>query len=136
VSRPATPDDVDAICRALPEVELGVSWGDRPTYKVPRAEKGKGFVLYRRPHRSAIDPETGEMYDDLLVIRTIDESAKLALVADESNPFFTVDHFNGYNAVLVQESRLGEIDVEELREVVEDAWRAVAPKRLVRAFDE
>lgn len=136
MSRPATAEDVDAICRALPEVELGVSWGDRPTYKVPRGEKGKGFVLYRRPHRTAIDPTTGEMYEDLLVIRTPSAADTLALVADESTPFFTVDHFNGYNAVLVQESRLGEITVEELREVIEDAWRAVAPKRLVRAFDE
>jgi hypothetical protein len=136
MSRAATPDDIDAICRALPEVELGVSWGDRPTYKVPHGDKGRGFVLYRAPHRSAIDPATGEMYDDLLVIRTPDESAKRALVADETTPFFTIDHFNGYNAVLVQESRLGEITAEELREVIEDAWRTVAPRRLVRAFDE
>lgn len=136
MSRPANPDDIDAICRALPEVELGVSWGDRPTYKVPRGDKGRGFLLYRRPHRTAIDPVTGEMYDDLLVIRTRDEADKVALVEDGSTPFFTIEHFRGYNAVLVQESRLSEITVEELREVIEDAWRAVAPKRLVRAFDE
>ena len=134
MSRPATPEDVDAICRSLPQVELGISWGDRPTYKVPLGDKGRGFVLYRRPHRTAIDPSTGEMYDDLLVIRTPTEADKLGLVAADG-PFFTVDHFNGYNAVLVQESRLGEISVEELREVIEDAWRAVAPKRLVKEID-
>jgi hypothetical protein len=134
MSRPATPEDVDAICRSLPQVELGISWGDRPTYKVPLGDKGRGFVLYRRPHRTAIDPATGEMYDDLLVIRTPTEADKLGLVAADG-PFFTVDHFNGYNAVLVQESRLGEISVEELREVIEDAWRAVAPKRLVKELD-
>ena len=39
----------------LPEVELGTSWGDRPTYKV----RGKGFLLFRMPHKSAVDPETG-----------------------------------------------------------------------------
>ena len=71
-SRPATPDDVDAICLGLPEVELGISWGDRPTYKVPKGEKGRGFLLYRMPHKTAVDPETGEMYDDLLVIITPD----------------------------------------------------------------
>jgi hypothetical protein len=43
--RPATPEDIDAICRALPDVELGTSWGDRPTYKVPAGEKGRGFLL-------------------------------------------------------------------------------------------
>jgi hypothetical protein len=135
VSVPATPEDVGRICLSLPEVELGVSWGDRPTYLVPRGGKGRGFVLHRRPHRTAVDPATGRMYDDLLVIRTPTEADKRALVADERLPFFTIDHFDGYNAVLVQESRLGEIDVEELREVIEDAWRAVAPRRLVKDFD-
>jgi len=134
MTRSATPEDVEAICLALPEVELGISWGDRPTYKVPRGDKGRGFVLHRKPHKTAIDPETGEEYDDLLVIRTPTEADKLGLVAADG-PFFTIPHFNGYNAVLVQQSRLGEITVEELREVIEDAWRAVAPKRLAREFD-
>ena len=48
MSRPATPADVDRICASLPETELGTSWGDVPTWKVPTGEKGKGFVLYRR----------------------------------------------------------------------------------------
>ncbi|SFC78976.1 hypothetical protein SAMN04487968_111106 [Nocardioides terrae] len=136
MSRPATPDDIGRICLSLPEVELGVSWGDRPTYKVPRGGKGRGFVLHRAPHKTAIDPATGEMYDDLLVIRTPNEADKLALVADENLPFFTIDHFNGYNAVLVQESRLDEITEDELREVIEDAWRAVAPKKLLEELDD
>ncbi|GAA1959350.1 MmcQ/YjbR family DNA-binding protein [Nocardioides panacihumi] len=135
MTRPATPDDIGEICLSLPEVELGISWGDRPTYLVPRGDKGRGFVLYRAPHKTAIDPTTGEMYDDLLVVRTPTEADKLALVADEELPFFTIPHFNGYNAVLVQESRLGEMSVEELREVIEDAWRAVAPKKLVKQID-
>ena len=135
MTRPATPDDIGEICLSLPEVELGISWGDRPTYLVPRGDKGRGFVLYRAPHKTAVDPATGEMYDDLLVVRTPTEADKLALVADQDLPFFTIPHFNGYNAVLVQESRLGEMSVEELREVIEDAWRAVAPKRLVKQID-
>ena len=134
-SRPATPDDIEAICLALPEVEFGITWGDRPTYKVPRGDKGRGFVLYRMPHKTAIDPDTGELYDDLLVIRTADEADKLALVEDERTPFFTIPHFKGFNAVLVQQSRLGELTLEELTEVVTDAWRAVAPKRLVKELD-
>ena len=138
MSRPATPEDVDAICAALPETWFGTSWGDVPTWLVPhrrdRGSGGRGFVLYRKPHKTAVDPATGEMYDDLLVIRTPTEADKLGLVAADG-PFFTIDHFNGYNAVLVQESRLGEISVEELREVIEDAWRAVAPKRLVKELD-
>jgi len=134
VSRPATPDDIDAICMALPEVEFGTSWGDRPTYKVPRGDKGKGFLLYRMPHKTAIDPETGEMYDDLLVIRVPSAADKLALVEDDSTPFFTIDHFRGFNAVLVQQSRLGELEYDELAEVITDAWAHMAPKRLAKAY--
>ena len=131
-SRKARPQDVDEICAALPETELGTSWGDRPTWKVPRGDKGKGFVLYRAPHKSAVDPDTGEMYDDLVVVTTPTEVEKHALVADESTPFFTIDHFKGYAAVLVQQSRLGEIGRDELEEILTDAWAAKAPKKLVR----
>ena len=130
--RPATPDDVDEICLALPESELGVSWGDRPTWKVPTGDTGKGFLLYRMPHKSAVDPDTGEMWDDLLVITVPTEADKRALVDDESTPFFTIDHFVGYNAVLVRQSRLGEISRAELAEVITEAWATKAPKRLVR----
>jgi hypothetical protein len=126
----ATAGDVDEICTGLPEVEFGTSWGDRPTYLV----RGKGFVLHRKPHKSAVDPATGEHYDDLLVIRTANADDKEALVADERLPFFTIDHFNGYNAVLVQQSRLPEISREELAEVLTDAWLAQAPKALAKAF--
>jgi hypothetical protein len=132
VSTPARPEDVDEICAGLPETELGTSWGDRPTWKVPRGDKGRGFVLYRAPHKSAVDPATGEMYDDLVVITTPTEVEKNALVEDPGTPFFTIDHFKGYSAVLVQQSRLGEIDRDELVEILTDAWAARAPRRLVR----
>ena len=82
----ARPEDVDEICGSLPETELGISWGDRPTWKVPRGDKGKGFVLYRAPHRSAVDPGTGEMYDDLVVIMTPTEAEKQALVQTTPRP--------------------------------------------------
>ena len=129
-SRVATPQDVDEICMGLPEVEFGISWGDRPTYKV----RGKGFLLHRAPHKTAVDAVTGEMYDDLLVIQVPSESEKRALVDDDRLPFFTIDHFNGYNAVLVQQSRLGEIGREELAEIITDAWLTKAPKPLAKAF--
>ena len=133
--RPARPEDVDEICAGLPHTELGTSWGDVPTWKVPAGEKGKGFLLYRRPHRSAIDPRTGVEYDDLLVIRTANAADKAALVEDESTPFFTIEHFRNYNAVLVQQSRLGEITRHELAEVISEAWLAVAPRRLAKELD-
>ncbi len=132
-SRQARPADVDEICASLPETVLGTSWGDVPTWLVPR-EKGKGFVLYRKPHKSAVHPDTGRQYDDLLVIRTADAADKQALVEGDG-PFFTIDHFRTFNAVLVQQSRLGEISRQELAEVITDAWRAVAPTKLVREHD-
>ncbi len=45
-----------------------------------------------------------------------------------------IDHFKGYNAVLVQQSRLGELTRDELAEVITEAWLATAPKQLVKAF--
>lgn len=134
MTRPARPEDVDEICAALPDTEFGTSWGDVSTWKVPRGEKGRGFVLYRHPHPSAVDPGTGEQYDDLLVIRTADVADKTALVEDDSSPFFTIDHFRSTNAVLVQQSRLGELSLPELTEVIHEAWLAVAPRRLAKEF--
>lgn len=133
MARKARVSDVDTICRSLPEVELGTSWGDRPTYLVRQNPKPRGFVLARAPRHDAVDPATGEEYQDLLVIRTATPEDKAALVEDDG-PFFTIDHFRNYNAVLLQQSRIGEIEVDELREVLTDAWLAVAPRGLAKRF--
>lgn len=130
MTRRANADDVHEICVSLPEVEFGTSWGDRPTYKI----RGRGFVLHRAPHRTAVDPATGEPYDDLLVIVTPSAVEKQELVEDERLPFFTIDHFNGHNAVLVQQSRLGEMDRDELAEIITDAWAARAPRTLAKKY--
>ncbi|GAA4125616.1 hypothetical protein GCM10022215_34230 [Nocardioides fonticola] len=128
--RPARPDDVDAVCRSLPEVVFGTSWGDVPTYLV----RGKGFVRFRAPRHDAVDPVSGEMYDDLVVIETPGPAERDALIGDPATPFFTIEHFRRTrsNAVLVQQSRLGEITLAELRETLTDAWASRAPKTLVR----
>ena len=57
--------------------------------------------------------------------------AKEALLADESGVFFTTPHFDGYPAVLV---RLDEIALEDLEEVIVEAWLARAPKRLAQEY--
>lgn len=133
MTRPATPDDVEAICAALPGTELGTSWGDVPTWKVPAGPRRRGFVLYRPPHPTAVDPETGEEYDDLLVIVTPTEVEKNALVEDPDSPFFTIEHVRGTNAVLVRRSRLGEVERDELEEIITDAWATRAPAALRKA---
>lgn len=122
----ATATDVDAIAASLPGSELGVSWGDRPTWKVG----GKGFLLYRAPHVSAIDPASGEPFTDLLVVILPDMEAKEALVQADG-PFFDIPHFRNHPGVLVQLSRLGEIDRDELVEVITEAWAHRAPRTVV-----
>lgn len=133
VDRAAVPADIDEICSALPETWLGTSWGDVPTWLVPHRDRGRGFVLYRKPHRSAVDPESGLPHDDVVVIRTADAADKAVLV-DGPGPFFTIDHFNGHNAVLIRLSRVGEISRAELAEVITDAWLACASKTLAARF--
>ena len=105
----ARPDDVDDICRGLPETTFGTSWGDVPD--LAGADGGQGSRVRALPQAAQERDRpraTGEEYDDLLVIRTANPDDKLALV-EGNGPFFTIDHFNGFNAVLVQLSRLGEL---------------------------
>lgn len=126
--RAACAEDVDRIAASLPGTELGTSWGDRPTWKVG----GTGFLLYRAPHSTAIDEATGEPFTDLIVVHMPDMDAKHALVQTDG-PFFDIDHFRRHTGVLVQLSRLGEIDVDELTEIITEAWAHRAPPSVVRA---
>lgn len=138
--RPARPADVDEICGALPETWFGTTWGDVPTWLVLHGleggeRRGRGFVMYRRPSATAIDPLSGEPFTDLLVVRTPSAVEKQELV-DAPGPFFTVPHFDRTNAVLVSLSRLSEITRAELAEVIADAWRSCASPALRRAQDD
>ncbi len=92
--------------------------------------RGKSFVFFRNPRPDAVDPDTGERYTDVIAIWVDSEEDKWALVEDESTPFFTTPHFDGYPAVLVRAARLGELDRDELAEVIAEAWLVRAPKRL------
>jgi uncharacterized protein YndB with AHSA1/START domain len=47
-------------------------------------------------------------------------------IQDESTPFFSTTHFDGHLSVLVRASRLGELSLAELEEIVQDAWLARA----------
>jgi hypothetical protein len=131
-SRKATVPDVHAIASALPEVErdpADPSSPSRAAYKI----RGKTFVFFRGPRKDAFDPATGVPYEDVMAFHCAAED-KEAMVGDPDSPWFTTPHWNGYNAVLLREQDLGRITVDELREVVTDAWLARAPKRLAREF--
>jgi hypothetical protein len=98
---------------------------DPPVYQV----SGRSFVFFRNPRPDAVDPDTGERYDDVIVFWVASEEDKQALVLDESTPFFSTPHFNGHTSVLLRGSRIGELDRDELAETIYDAWLSRAGKR-------
>jgi hypothetical protein len=69
---------------------------------------------------------------DALVVRVIDLEDRDALVRGEPDAFFITPHYQEYPYVLV---RLEAVDPVALGELVEDAWRTLAPKRLVAEHD-
>ena len=106
--------DVVATGRTLPEVEEG-TWFRTPCLRVRK----KSFC------RMTEDGET-------LVVRVVDLEDKEALLRSDPEVFFTTPHYDGYAYVLV---RLADIDPRQLAELIEDAWRISAPKRVVAAYD-
>jgi hypothetical protein len=124
--RPATVADVHEIATGMPHVTRveGPKAGN-PIYQVG----GKSFVFFRTPRPDAFDPDTGERYPDVIMIWVESEDDKLALTQDPASPFFTTPHFDGHLSVLVRQSRLHEIGVDELRELIQDAWLSRASKR-------
>lgn len=86
-----------------------------PVYQV----SGRSFVFFRTPRPDAVDPETGERLTDVIVFWVSRDVDKTALVSNESTPFFTTPHFDGHPSVLIQGSRLGDIGVDELQEIIE-----------------
>ena len=113
------------IAGAMPHVTVEGGSRDNLVYQVG----GQSFVFFRNPRPDAVDPQTGERYDDVIVIWVESDDDKAALVQDPGSPFFTTDHFNGHRSVLVRASRLGEVTRQELAELIQDAWLARASKR-------
>lgn len=121
------------LAAAMPHVTIWPGSEARPVYQVG----GRSFVFFRTPRPDALDPLTGERYDDVIVFWVRTEADKQALVHDETSPFFTTKHFDGHLSVLLRASALGEITVQELAEVVQDAWLARAsPTRAARWLRE
>ena len=125
--RAAKLEDVHHLALGMPHVTVYAGTEHKPVYQVG----GRSFVFFRNPRPDAFDPETGERYDDVIVFWTSSEGDKLAMVQDDSSPFFTTPHFDGHPSVLLRASRIGEITCNELSEVVQDAWlsRASAARR-------
>ena len=117
----ATLDDVRRLALALPGTDEHPSYGGASSWRV----SGKAFV-WERPLRAQDVAEVGEQGEVLGAV-VADEGVKHALIADDPDVFFTTSHFDRHASVLV---RLEVITAPELHEIVSEAWRLKAPKRL------
>lgn len=70
----------------------------------------------------------------ILGARVEHEGAKLALIESEPEVYFTIPHFDGYNAVLARLERIAAEELEELEELIVEAWLLRAPKRVATAY--
>ena len=125
----ASWQDVRRIALALPATSERPAWGNA-AWRV----RDKTFV-WERPLRPADLRALGDAAPDgpILGARVEHVGAKEALIADDPGVYFTTPHFDGYAAVLV---RLDEIAVDELVELIAEAWLCQAPKRLAKEFLE
>jgi hypothetical protein len=113
-SERVTFEQVRTFALALPHVEEGTSYGT-PGFKV----RGKLFVRLHQDGES-------------LVVK-IDPGERAMRMKVDPETFYITDHYLAYPWILV---RISSVDLEDLRELLEEAWRLSAPKRLVVQYDQ
>jgi hypothetical protein len=117
----ATQADVKRIALSLPGAEQEPGWF---AFGVRTKGKLKGFVWV---WRERVDPKKPKVPNPKVVARRVANLLdKDFLINADPDKFFTEPHYNGYPAVLV---RLPAITVRELRPLLTEAWRVVAPPR-------
>lgn len=123
----ATWEDVRRLALALPETSERLS-RDLRQWRV----KDKAFVWERPLRRADLDALGAEAPEGpILGARVEHLVAKEALLADDPTVYFTTPHFDGYPAILV---RLDRIELEDLQELIVEAWLARAPTRLAKTY--
>ena len=123
-----TIDDVARIAMGLPEVTHDERRGSR-VWSV----SGKAFA-WERPFTKADVKRFGDEeppQGPILAVRVDDLGEKEAVLAANPRAFFTIPHFDGYAAVLVQ---LRTVKAAELREALVDGWLSCAPRELAEQF--
>jgi hypothetical protein len=124
----ATLDDAARLALELPEVTEADRHGSRTWFVAGKAfawERGFSKADLRRYGDQA--PPDGP----ILAVRVEDLGEKEAVLGAEPAGFFTIPHFDGYAAVLIQ---LRKVSVTALREALTDGWLACAPRRLAAEF--
>ena len=124
----ASLEDVARVATGLPDVTEAERHGNRTWFV-----NGKAFA-WERPFSKAdikrfghVDPPAGP----IVALRVADLAEKEAVLASASGAIFTIAHFNGYPAVLIQ---LKTVTKKALRDAVVDAWLACAPPLLVTEY--
>ena len=124
----ATLDDVTRLASDLPEVSDGERHGNRTWFVA-----GKAFA-WDRPFSKADIRRFGDETPPegpILAVRVEDLGEKEAVLAAHPVAFFTIPHFDGYSAVLIQ---LRLVSEQALREAITDGWLACAPPKLAQQY--
>ena len=124
----ADQGDVRRIALSLPQTTEGT---DHFSFSVRIGSKEKGFAWV---WMERIEPKKPRVANpDVLAVRVANQTEKQMLLSSDPEKFFDEPHYHGFPAVLV---RLPAIAVDELEELITDAWRCHAPRALIKDFEE
>ena len=125
---PATMDEVSAAAAALPGVTEAERHGNRTWFVGTKA------FAWERPFSKADIKRFGDATPPegpILAVLVGDLMEKEAVLAALPKAFFTIPHFDGYSAVLIQ---LRKVTKKALRDAIVDGWLACAPPALVDEY--